>query len=163
MLVRGIPTEDADALWSGGDDAYGNRPLERVAEGLANPCRHCLQLIAPGEKKLVLAYRPFVGEHPYAECGPIFLHETRCELFTSSEMPSWFAYMDAAIIRGYDHDDWICYDTGKVVPGAALADASREILHASHVAYVHIRSKFNCFQCRVDRSDTLVPSSVGEE
>ena len=56
-----------------------------------------------------------------------------------------------AIIRGYGHDNWIRYETGEVVPGEELPNACHEILSNADIAYMHIRSKFNCFQCRVDR------------
>ena len=43
-------------------------------------------------------------------------------------------------------------DTGDVVAGTELDAQCRKILADADVAYVHIRSKFNCFQCRVDRA-----------
>jgi hypothetical protein len=151
LTVRGIPSEEVDRIRNGGKDANGQAALTRFAEGVANPCRHCLGLITSGQKKLVLAYRPFDALQPYAEIGPIFLHETSCERYDSGALPAWFGFMDLAIIRGYGNDDWIRYDTGNVVPGTELTNACRRILSDSTVAYVHIRSKFNCFQCRVDR------------
>ena len=51
----------------GAADANGQPALTRIAEGAANPCRHCLGLIAEGEEKLVLAYRPFSAAQPYAD------------------------------------------------------------------------------------------------
>jgi hypothetical protein len=39
-----------------------------------------------------------------------------------------------------------------VVAGSDLAAECVRILTDADVAYVHIRSKFNCFQCRVDRA-----------
>jgi hypothetical protein len=60
--------------------------------------------------------------------------------------------MDHAIIRGYGSDDWIRYDTGDVLAGPKLTPACVQILGDDTVAYVHIRSKYNCFQCRVDRA-----------
>jgi hypothetical protein len=54
-------------------------------------------------------------------------------------------------VRGYGHDDWIRYETGNVVPGGELTNECKKILANDEVAYVHIRSKFNCFQCRVER------------
>ena len=42
------------------------------------------------------------------------------------------------------------FPAGKVA-GAALTDACERILTDPTIAYVHIRSKYNCFQCRVDR------------
>jgi hypothetical protein len=67
-------------------------------------------------------------------------------------LPTWFEYLDPAIIRGYGNDDWIRYDTGAVVPGSTLTTACQRILADDTVAYAHIRSKYNCFQCRVDRA-----------
>lgn len=151
LAVRGIPSDAVDRIRCGGSDANGQPALTRVAEGVANPCRHCLGLIAEGEEKLVLAYRPFASLQPYAESGPIFLHNRACQLYERDTLPPWFGFMDPAIIRGYGDDDWIRYETGDVVPGADLGAACQRILSDDTIAYVHIRSKYNCFQCRVDR------------
>ncbi len=151
LAVRGIATDEVQHLRAGGPDAHGQPALTRVAEGLANPCRHCLGLIAPGDEKLVLAYRPFTAPQPYAETGPIFLHKTDCAPYESDRLPPWFDFMDPAVVRGYGADDWIRYDTGDVVAGKDLTAACERILADATIAYVHIRSKFNCFQCRVDR------------
>ena len=151
LVVRGLPSEEVDGIRRGGTDANGQPALTRLAEGVANPCRHCLGLISEGDEKLVLAYRPFDAIHPYAEVGPIFLHTTSCARYEADALPLWFDFMDPAIVRGYGKDDWIRYDTGSVVAGHELTGACRRILADETVAYVHIRSKFNCFQCRVDR------------
>jgi hypothetical protein len=100
---------------------------------------------------LVLCYRPFAEPQPYAETGPIFLHAHECSRYEADRLPDWFVFLDPAIIRGYDSDDWIKYETGAVVSGVELAATCDKILADAEVAYVHIRSKFNCFQCRVDR------------
>jgi hypothetical protein len=152
LSIQGISTDHVRRLREGGVDANGQAPLVRVAEGVANPCRHCLNLIAEGDDKLVLAYRPFDRHQPYAETGPIFLHREACTRYDGDAVPAWFDFMDPAIVRGYDGDDWIRYDTGDVVRGPDIADACRTILADPTVAYVHVRSKFNCFQCRVDRA-----------
>lgn len=152
LLIQGLPTGQAQRLWSGGPDANGQPPLQRLAQGGANPCRHCLGLIADGEPKLVLSYRPFDAAQPYAEAGPIFLHAQACQPYRSHALPAWFAGLSPALIRGYGHDDWIRYDTGAVLPGSELTARCHQILADPAVAYVHIRSKFNCFQCRVDRA-----------
>jgi len=152
LRIQGISTDDVRRLRDGGPDANGQAPLVRVSEGVANPCRHCLDLIAEGYDKLVLAYRPFDRAQPYAETGPIFLHRDLCPRYDGDAVPAWFDFMDPAIVRGYDGDDWIRYDTGDVVRGPEIAAACRTILADPTVAYVHVRSKFNCFQCRVDRA-----------
>lgn len=153
LRVAGIPTADAAHFRAGGADANGQAPLVRTAEGVSNPCRHCLGLIAEGEPKLILAYRPFdPPAQPYAETGPIFLHQHACARYESDAFPAWFQFLDPAAIRGYDADGWIRYETGQIVRGCDLADASASILSDPDIAYVHIRSMFGCFQCRVDRA-----------
>lgn len=151
LRIRGLATEPVEALRRGGLDANGQPPLVRAATGL-DPCRHCLGIIAEGDTKLVLAYRPFDAPQPYAETGPIFLHEDACTRYESHAMPAWFDFLEPAVVRGYDADAWIRYETGDVVTGKDLASACRTILVDPDIAYVHIRSKFGCFQCRVDRA-----------
>jgi hypothetical protein len=152
FVVRGIDTQYVSVMRQGSNDANGQPAVRRVAHGFSNPCRHCLSLIAEGDEKLVLAHRPFSRLQPYAEVGPIFLHGESCERYESHRLPVWFAHLQPAIIRGYGEDDWIRYETGKVVPGTELASVCEEILSKPDIAYVHIRSKYNCFQCRVDRA-----------
>lgn len=149
--VRGISTDQFEFFRTGGADANGQAPVTVKAEGDANPCRHCLDLIADGEPKLVLSYRPFNVAQPYAEIGPIFLHQSLCTRYEGDELPRWFAFLDPAAIRGYGSDDWVRYDTGRVVRGSELSETAASILEDQSIAYVHIRSKFGCFQCRVDR------------
>lgn len=102
---------------------------------------------------LILNYRPFAGApQPYAESGPIFLHQAECQRYDSDVLPAWFAALDPAAIRGYGLNDWIRYETGQIVRGPELTQAAQSILAEDNVAYVHIRSKFGCFQARVDRT-----------
>lgn len=151
LRIRGIATDEVERIRQGGPDANGQAAVLRVAEGLANPCRHCLGLIAQGSEKLVLAYRPFEALQPYAETGPIFLHKDPCNRYDSGSLPAWFDYLEPAIVRGYGSDHWIRYDTGQVVRGRELTAVSQQILRDDTIAYVHVRSKYNCFQCRIDR------------
>lgn len=152
LAVRGIDTEFVESIRGGGADANGQPALSRKAVGLANPCRHCLQLIPEGDGMLVLAHRPFDGLQPYAELGPIFLHERACQRYEAERLPAWFAHLQPALIRGYGARDEIRYETGDVVAGSELTAACQRILGHADVAYVHIRSRYNCFQCRVDRA-----------
>ncbi|MCB1051735.1 MAG: DUF1203 domain-containing protein [Acidobacteria bacterium] len=152
LAVRGIPTNEAQTLWQGGSDAYGLSPIQEVAKGQGNPCRHCLQLIPEGQPKWILAYRPFPEKQAYAETGPIFLHPTSCKRFEADHFPQWMEYLEPALVRGYDVNHWIRYETGQVIAGKDLGRVCLEILHDHNIAYVHVRSKFNCFQCRVERA-----------
>lgn len=151
LHVRGITTEDSIRFRNMEPDANGQKPIAMISDGKSNPCRHCLGLIAKSDAMLLLAYRPFDELQPYAETGPIFLHRDSCERYDSDIMPAWFDHFDPAIIRGYSEQHIIRYDTGQAVSGKELGTACQNILGDASIAYVHIRSKFNCFQCRVDR------------
>lgn len=152
MLVKGLDTGFVRAIRQDGPDANGQVALRKLAVAKANPCRHCLGLIEEGEPMLVLVYRPFNALQPYAEVGPIFLHAKDCTRYESDRLPGWFVNLQPALIRGYGGDDWIRYETGSVVPGEELDAVASRILSDPEVEYVHIRSKFNCFLCRVERN-----------
>jgi hypothetical protein len=163
LRFRGIETAEVEGLRAGELDANGQKPLLQAGAGVG-PCRQCLAIIQEDEEKLILAYRPFASLHPYAETGPIFLHGSGhgsergsphgpgCTRYDAGHPPAWFEFLEPAIVRGYDRNDWIRYDTGAAVAGRDLAAVSKSILSDETVAYVHVRSKFGCFQCRVDRA-----------
>ena len=153
ILVTGMPSAHAEQLRNGGTDANGQVPVHVKAQGKSNPCRHCLQQIEEGDDMLILSYRPFETVQVYAETGPIFLHKNDCTHYQEHQLPDWFQQINPAIIRGYNQQDWILYETGKVVSGTELTLACETILSQPDVSYVHIRSRFNCFQCRVERID----------
>lgn len=151
LRFRGIDTDRVDAFRAGELDANEQRPLRQTGAGLG-PCRHCLGIMGVDDVKLVLAYRPFAANHPYSEVGPIFLHPSPCPRYEAPEPPGSFEHLDPAIVRGYGQDDWIRYDTGRAVAGRDVTREVGSILADETVAYVHVRSRFGCLQCRVDRA-----------
>jgi hypothetical protein len=95
--------------------------------------------------------RPFDAIQPYTETGPIFLRAETCERYMSDRLPDWAARLEPALVRGYRNDHWIRYDSARVVKGTDITSSCEAILADPDVAYIHVHSKFNCFQCRVDR------------
>lgn len=155
MRVTGIPTEQYEFFRDGGADANGQAPLVLPAQGAANPCRHCLGLIAEGENKLVLSYRPFDDSaQPYAETGPIFLHAEACDRAAETDViPEMFRATPDYILRGYGPDDRIVYGTGAVTSTHQICNRAHELLGRDDIAYVHMRSaRNNCYQVRIERA-----------
>lgn len=156
MPIRFIamPTETANALRTGGPDAYGAKPERKISDGDGVPCRHCLENVGAGEEYLVLAYRPFPTPQPYAETGPIFLHAKACTRAGEGEaLPELFMRTKEYIVRGYGPDDRIVYGTGAVTPTTDIPDYASSLLARDDIAYVHMRSaKNNCYQCRIERA-----------
>lgn len=150
-----MPATDAETLWNGGTDAYGARPETIVSDGPGHPCRHCLQNIDAGEALFVIAYRPFPAPQPYAETGPIFLHQQPCRRYHAEEVPPPILSSPDYIVRGYSADHRIVYGSGAVTPTEAIATRASELLEQPQIAYVHVRSaRNNCYQCRIDRQAT---------
>lgn len=153
-IFSALPTAVVDAYRTGGLDAFGNLPEHAVSDGHGNPCRHCLCNIPKGAGMLILAHKPFVGAHPYAEVGPIFLCATACPLGGGANLPPILATSPDYLVKGYCAQDRIVYGTGAIVPAQYLSTRSTAILTYPDVAYLHIRSaRNNCYLVRVDPDD----------
>jgi hypothetical protein len=149
-----LPTEDVRALQAGGPDAHGQTPERLISDGGGVPCRHCLTRVAKGEPYLVLAYRPFPSDQPYAETGPIFLHAEPCQRFEDTEaVPEILTERPEFVMRGYDERDRIVYETCAVVPGDRILEDAVRLLEMPRVEYLHVRARSStCYQCRVEPS-----------
>ncbi|ASY56431.1 MULTISPECIES: DUF1203 domain-containing protein [Sinorhizobium] len=146
-----MPDKDAQRLWQGGRDAYGNLPERHISDGDGVPCRHCLRNVEEGEPYLILAYRPFSSAQPYAETGPIFMHADACPAPDGALRPPILTSSKDYLLRGYGSDERIVYGSGGVVPVEMLERRAEELLARTDIAYVHVRSaKYNCYQCRIE-------------
>ncbi len=154
ILFSSMPTDQAEAFWSGAADAHGQTPEVHISQGDGVPCRHCLQNVAEGEPYLILAYRPFPQPQPYAETGPIFLHAEPCERYPETDrIPPMVLSKEPRLLKGYGENDRIVYGAGEIVASADVAAAAAKILTREDISYVHVRSALNnCFSCRVDRA-----------
>lgn len=163
ILFSAMPTADAEALWSGGRDAYGRLPETMISDGPGHPCRHCLRNIGAGEELFVFAYRPFPELQPYAETGPVFLHKQPCQRYSSDEvLPPVLTTSPDFIVRGYGESDRIVYGTGAVTPIDRIPSYAAELLARPDIAYVHVRSaRNNCYQCRIDKIKAPVLAEAG--
>ncbi len=150
--ITALPTDDVRALQAGGPDAYGVPPERAVSTGAGNPCRHCLRNISEGEEMLILAHRPFLETHPYAETGPIFLCAAPCQRYQGTELPEILTTSPDYLIKGYGTDNRIVYGTGAITPTDRIGAKVRDIFARPEIAYIHVRSaRNNCYQARIDR------------
>lgn len=149
-----LETSAVRALQNGGRDANNMLPEKVISEGGSMPCRHCLTNIKAGEEMLIIAHRPFESVQPYAEQGPIFLHEEQCLRYKENRTPpKMFLEQEHYLIRGYTSDERIKYGTGKVIKTSSMADECAAILADIEIKFIHVRSASNnCYQCRVERN-----------
>lgn len=104
---------------------------------------------------LILAYRPFDALQPYAEVGPVFLHADECERHEESAgIPDMFQHWGTLLVKGYGDNNRIQYHSFRHIPGTEMQAQCEEMLEDASVEYLHVRtSQYNCFQCRIERSD----------
>jgi hypothetical protein len=147
-----MPTEEALALQAGGPDAHGQKPERQISDGDGVPCRHCLTRVAKGEPYLVLAYKPFASDQPYAETGPVFIHADACRRFEGEAVPEILTERPEFVVRGYDARNRIVYESCTIVPGNRILEDAERLLEMPHVEYLHVRARTStCYQCRVER------------
>ncbi|AXT28662.1 DUF1203 domain-containing protein [Ruegeria sp. AD91A] len=151
--ITALPTDEVRDLQAGGPDAYGSTPERAISTGAGNPCRHCLQNIPEGENMLILAHRPFLETHPYAETGPIFLCATPCDRYEGDTLPEILTSSSEYLIKGYGADDRIVYGTGAITLSDQIGAKVADIFARADVDYIHVRSaRNNCYQARIDRA-----------
>lgn len=148
-----LDTATVEALRAGGLDAYGNAAERSTSSGAGNPCRHCLCNIPQDTGMLILAHRPFEGQHPYAETGPIFLCEAACTAHSGTEVPAILTTSPNYLLKAYTADERIHYGTGKIVDAADVSIYAAQLLDDPDNAFVDVRSaRNNCFQLRIKRA-----------
>lgn len=130
-------------------DQIGNS-VKIVRDGNPHQCRVCLRLSSPDEGVILLAYKPFESSQPYAESGPIFIHERECEPYSDSTVyPSEFP-KSAVVLRGYSDEDAIV--DAQAVGGQKVENVITEMFSNQKIAYLHARNLgYGCYMFRIDR------------
>ena len=122
------------------------------------PCRKCLMDGKVSERMLLFSYDPFLGDSPYRQPGPIFVHdEPKCEmaeLGPGDFMPEQ-QRKRLMNVRAFDSRHMmIGHD---IVDGENLLDRAEEFFGQEgneYVDYVHVHNaKPGCFAVRIDRGE----------
>ncbi len=156
LTYHPLDTATVRALRAGGPDANGMPAERHIAQGVGNPCRHCLDMVAEGRGMLILAHRPFPEPQPYAEVGPIFLCADDCDAWHPAKagaLPPILRSSLDYLLKGYTADHRIAYGTGRVVARESIADYAAQVLADPAIAFVDVRSaRNNCYQLRIRRA-----------
>jgi hypothetical protein len=146
-----IPSETASSIRTTRADDEGRPVAVRIDSG-SHQCRHCLTLSEPGEPVLLTSYVPFSTRQPYAERGPIFIHQRECPRYSRpSEYPATFPKR-AAVLRAYDAADEMI--ASQVVGDRGAEPVIEELFSDGRVAYLHARNiAEGCFMFRIERGD----------
>lgn len=118
------------------------------------PCRKCLTNGQPGQKMLLLSYDPFLGDSPYRQYGPIFVHEEpKCELARVSsggDAPEQQLMRDKLAVRAFDGNHMMVQQD--IVAGRDLVERAEKFFTETDVEYLHVHyAAPGCFAVRIDK------------
>lgn len=148
--IRPLSPEVADLARKTRVDRFGNA-LTVLRDGKPHQCRVCLTMSHPNEGVILLAHRPFESNQPYAETGPIFVHERPCQPYNDSfTYPPEFP-RSAVVLRAYSNEDRIV--GAEAVGERVVETVIEEILANPAVEYIHARNLgYGCFMFRINRN-----------
>ena len=137
-----ITTETAARFRRTGLDDNGNqlRRLVATAEG-GFPCRHCLELGAPGETMLLGSYNLPRPRGIYWTPSPIFVHERECARAEAGNVVPPIVQRNGLVsVRAYDAADQCIYDLGHVCAGDEVDAPLARALGDERTAFVNIHT-----------------------
>jgi len=148
--VSPLPGDFVREIRSTRRDRRGNEVSVR-SDPERHQCRSCLRLTEPGERHLLLSYTPFASDQPYAETGPIFIHERECEPYAATgSYPPEFPHHDVAL-RAYTGKNEIA--DARLVGPDRVEDVIAGLLADDRVSYIHARNGgYGCYMFRIDRA-----------
>lgn len=122
------------------------------------PCRKCLKDGAVGDKMRLFSYDPWLGDCPYRQSGPIFVHEEpeckKAEFPVGSLMPEQQIRRPLSV-RAFDQDHMMVgYDT---VSGTELMERAEKFFQEEgegRAEYINVHyAGPGCFAVRIDRGE----------
>jgi hypothetical protein len=126
-----------------------------VDEENSYPCRKCLKDGKIGQRMLLLSYDPWLGDSPYRQPGPIYIHEQpKCDLIefedgTSAIMPEQ-QRRRLLSVRAFDKNHMM--KGGDVFRGTDLLQKAEEFFKNDKIEYIHVHNAIpGCFAVRIDR------------
>ena len=156
--ISPLPMDFASRIRHDMKDVFGHALTVR-RDASRHQCRACLRLTEPAEGCILLSYAPFASDQPYAEVGPIFIHERDCRFEGDADAyPVEFPRADA-VLRAYNAGDEI--EDAELVGNRPVEDVIARLFENPRVAYLHARnSAYGCFMFRIDRETPAEPTRL---
>lgn len=131
--------------------------VEVTTDNTGLPCRKCLTDGQPEQKTALFSYDPFLGDSPYRQYGPIFVHaEPECQLAScasavEADIPEQQYRWQNLSVRAFDEKHMMVgYD---VVAGRDLIKKAEEVFGQDGVEYLHVHyAGPRCFAVRIDKT-----------
>ncbi|MEW6129363.1 MAG: DUF1203 domain-containing protein [Acidobacteriota bacterium] len=147
--IISIPSEVATKARESQRDVFDNL-LAVLRDGERHQCRVCLKLSQPDEGVILMAHQPFLSRQPYAEVGPVFIHERSCEPYADiNNYPPEFPRREV-VLRAYNAEDRIV--DAQAVRARQVEEVIAEMFTNSEIAYLHARNLgYGCYMFRIER------------
>ncbi|GJN74720.1 hypothetical protein PLICBS_008813 [Purpureocillium lilacinum] len=123
-----------------------------VDEENSFPCRRCLKDGAVGDEMLLTPYDPFLGDSPYRQPGPIFVHlNPTCGAYKPDGALPEQLRRRLLSVRSFGKDH--CMVDADVVQGDQLVGLAERMLRDGAAEYIHVHNaRPGCFAARIERS-----------
>ena len=115
------------------------------------PCRQCLSWAQPGERVILFTYDSIPPDRPYAESGPIVVHEQRCQSYgaTNSYPPD---LREGRVFRAYDSQSNMI--DAAVVNGVEPEAMISKLFANPATDFLQVRSVTRgCFTFKIERAN----------
>ncbi|KAJ6437367.1 ATP-dependent DNA helicase PIF1 [Purpureocillium lavendulum] len=123
-----------------------------VDEEHSFPCRRCLKDGAIGDKMLLTPYDPWLGDSPYRQPGPIFVHlDPTCGPYKPDGRLPEQLRRRLLSVRSFGKDH--CMVDADVVQGDQLVSVAERMMKDEAAEYIHVHNaRPGCFAARIERS-----------
>lgn len=147
LEILPIPPERLAAMRVDGHDDHGN-PWRRYEGDIAgSPLRCCLSRARADDEIVLIAYSPAAVPGPYAEVGPVFVHERQCAGYRSTHRYPVGYRGSRQVLRCYRADGTQNYDANELIGADDDVEAALvRLLARPDVDVVHVRNVLaGCF------------------
>jgi Protein of unknown function (DUF1203) len=128
-----------------------NHALVEVDSPRSFPCRYCLTWAKPAERVVLFTYASIPPDRPYAETGPIVVHERRCESYDArNNYPP--DLREGRVLRAYDSQSNMI--DAAVANGEAPETIISKLFENPATDFLQVRSVTRgCFTFKIERAD----------
>ena len=145
-----LSTAYANRIRSTMQDEYGHLLFRQHITGRAL-CRHCLSDGNKEQQQILFSYMPFEKSlTPYAEVGPVFIHEDCQQYHDTSVFPPDLLTRKYLMVRGYSNEQRLI--AGDLSEGHAVEKSIDQLFTNPAIDFIHINDgKTGCYFLRVER------------
>ena len=139
----------AEKIRSGMKDDFGHELHSTKLSGRAL-CRFCLADGGPEHKHILFSYLPVENTNPYAEVGPVFIHEN-CEQYQDVySVPHDLTTRRYLTVRGYSAEHNLI--KGYMTSGNDIVETIHKLFRHAEVESIHINdASSGCYFLKLAR------------